>query len=461
MSASTGSFGRAFAASKLKLLGVAFLVVLALLFGLTIAIYNKTFVSVVPITLQADRAGNQLTKGADVKLRGILVGEVRDILVTPTGAELKIALQPDQTRLIPSNVEAQLVPKTLFGEKFVDLRIPTQPAKARIAAGDVITQDRSKSAIETSEVFNNLLPLLRTLQPEKLNSTLAAISTALEGRGNTLGENLQLVNSYLLQFNPQIPTLQTDITGTADLAESLNAAAPDLLSFLDNISATNRTVAAKGNDIAAVLKGTREFAITTTRVLNANKDRLIQLGQVSRPVLGLFAEYSPEFPCMVKGLADSEPRLEEAFGGKQGPFLHITLEVVKDQGAYLETDDPRITNGGGPDCHGLPDPRTDPQQIGPPGLDQSNPFDPDADYGVTRQQYGPGNERFKDSSVATGRGMTGALGVGSAGTAQERALVGSLLGPVMGMPSSSVPSIANLLFGPLARGTSVSVGSAS
>ena len=67
---------------------------LALLFGLTIAIYNKTFVDIVPVTLQADSAGNQLSKGADVKVRGILVGEVREIRSTTGGAELKLALQP-------------------------------------------------------------------------------------------------------------------------------------------------------------------------------------------------------------------------------------------------------------------------------------------------------------------------------------------------------------------------------
>ena len=178
---------------------------------------------------------------------------------------------------------------------------------------------------------------------------------------------------------------------------------------------------------------------------------------------------------MIKGLADAEPALEDTFGGKQGPFLHITLEVVQDQGAYITGDQPKITNGGGPDCHGLPDPRTDPNQVGPRGLDQSNPFDPNADYGVTEQQYGAGNERFRDadrkraqqrkqqaasSGRATSASLTGAVGIGSAGTAQEQAFVGGLLGPVMGLPADQVPSIASLLFGPLARGTAVTVGSA-
>ena len=44
-------------------------------------IYNKTFVDVVHVTLQTDRVGNQLAPPADVKLRGMIVGEVRAVSV--------------------------------------------------------------------------------------------------------------------------------------------------------------------------------------------------------------------------------------------------------------------------------------------------------------------------------------------------------------------------------------------
>ena len=63
----------------LRTYGVVFLVVLALLVALTVAIYNKVFVEVVHVTLQTDRVGNQLAPPADVKLRGMIVGEVRDV----------------------------------------------------------------------------------------------------------------------------------------------------------------------------------------------------------------------------------------------------------------------------------------------------------------------------------------------------------------------------------------------
>ena len=56
----TGGFGLV----KQRLAGVAFLAVLAMLVALSIGFYNKVFTPVVMVTLEADRAGNQLTPPA-------------------------------------------------------------------------------------------------------------------------------------------------------------------------------------------------------------------------------------------------------------------------------------------------------------------------------------------------------------------------------------------------------------
>ncbi|QWZ07003.1 hypothetical protein KRR39_16000 [Nocardioides panacis] len=50
------------------------------------------------------------------------------------------------------------------------------------------------------------------------------------------------------------------------------------------------------------------------------------------------------------------------------------------------------------------------------------------------------------------------LSSGYAGTASERDVVGSLAAPALGVPAQRVPDVATLLFGPLARGSRVSLG---
>ncbi len=107
-----------------RLLGLAFVVVLAAAMSLSVLAYDKAFTPVVLVTLRTDHTGLQLNQGADVKLRGVIVGEVRGIAANGQTATLRLALDPAQARRIPANVSARMLPKTLFGERYVDLEAP-------------------------------------------------------------------------------------------------------------------------------------------------------------------------------------------------------------------------------------------------------------------------------------------------------------------------------------------------
>src|SRR5690242_3705234 len=278
--------------------GVGFIVVVALLVGLSVAAFQKRFTPVVTVTLLTDRVGSQLQTSSDVKLRGLIVGEVRRVETTGRGARLVLALDPDLVGMVPADVSARLLPKTLFGERFVDLVSPRAGSPARhLREGDVIRQDRTAVAIELEKVFDDLLPLLRTVRPEKLATTLNALASELEGRGTRLGQNLVLVDDYFKQLNPKLPVIKADISGLADLASTYAVAAPDLVRAATNLITTNTTIVTKKDQLAGFLAETAGFANTTADFLDANGDRIIRVGQVGRPTMEVLARYSPQYPC--------------------------------------------------------------------------------------------------------------------------------------------------------------------
>src|SRR5690349_9569460 len=143
--------------------GIAFLVVLALLFWLTVLQYQHAFQTVAHVTLQTDTVGNQLEQASDVKVRGVVVGEVRDVKAGLKGATIDLAIYPQYLKQIPADVSARLLPKTLFGERYVSLVPPEHPTAARLANGDTIGQDRTKNAIELERVIDDLYPLLKAV----------------------------------------------------------------------------------------------------------------------------------------------------------------------------------------------------------------------------------------------------------------------------------------------------------
>ena len=429
----------------LRVYGIVFLVVMALLIGLSIAIYNKAFIDVVHVTLETDKVGNQLAPPSDVKLRGLIVGEVRKVSSDGSNATIDLALDPDTVGLIPSNVSARLLPKTLFGEKYVDLVLPTEPAARPIRENDVIPQDRTSVAIELERVLADLLPLLRTVAPEKLNATLNSLATALEGQGDALGDNLVRVDRYFKQINPRIDTIKTDISGLADVFSIYADAAPDLLRLLRNQAVTATTFAERPDVYAGFLLGTTGFANTTREIVQENEDRIIQLGRVSRPTLQVLAKYAPEYPCLLAGLRNANSNdlnTPGAIGGAFSKgFLHITVEVVPPRGPYERGEEPQWGEKSGPNCRGLPQ----------PPYSQENP-----DPGVRLRDGSSGPNG--GSSPTAGRAIPRQLvdpTSGFAGTAQEQRVVNALLAPSMGVSADEVPDIATLLYGPVVRGTLV------
>src|SRR6266540_2602397 len=270
-----------------RLLGVGFLVIVAGLIALSISMYNKAFTPVVKVKLQTDKVGNQLAVLGDVKVRGLLVGEIRKITPRADGAELELALDPSKVDLIPRNVTAQFIPKTLFGDRYVALQIPRDPTPQHLQTGDVIQQDRSTRAVELEAALEHLLPVLQAVQPEKLSSTLTAISTALDGRGKQFGDTIAELGKLIGEVNPHLPQLQHDVRALADLSNNYTEALPDLVTALNDLTTTSKTLVEQRANLDE-LYGT---LTTSTRDLDSflrvNKGNLIQLADTSRPTLEL------------------------------------------------------------------------------------------------------------------------------------------------------------------------------
>ncbi|WP_152473110.1 MlaD family protein, partial [Rhodococcus rhodnii] len=130
-----------------RLLGVMFFVVLGLFLFVTIGQFQGQFTRVVSVRLVTDTVGNALPQQADVKARGVIVGTVESTTTEDGEVTSTLAIEPAMAPLIPSNATARLLPKTLFGERFVSLEIPEDPGPA-VTDGTTLYQDTSGHAVE-------------------------------------------------------------------------------------------------------------------------------------------------------------------------------------------------------------------------------------------------------------------------------------------------------------------------
>ena len=386
--------------------GLCFLMAPVLLAWLSVSVYDHDFSDTDSVQVRTDSVGNQMQVNADVKLRGVVVGRVSSIRANGSGATLTLAIPPGQLAQIPAGVSAEMLPTTLFGARYVALIPPGSGTGigTSLAAHSVIPEDRSGDAVELEQVFSNLLPLLDDVQPAQLSATLNAVSTALQGRGAELGTTLDTLDAYLKQINPQLPELNSELHNLVKVSQSYNAAAPDLLQALTELTETTQTVADQQTQLAGLYQVTTAAADETTAFLRQNQSTIIRLAADSRGTLTLLGRYSSEFPCTLRTLADFVPAMDKALGkGTDEPGLHVDLTSAPSRGAYQPGKDaPVYDASGGPACY-------------------STPY------------------------------------TGQPNTPQENALINELLAPQAGTQPAALPSWSSLLVGPVLRGTEVGV----
>jgi phospholipid/cholesterol/gamma-HCH transport system substrate-binding protein len=425
---------------KLKALGIVFLCLVLAGVWLTYGVFTQRFTHFDQVTLDAPSIGLQMPERADVKIRGVIVGEVLGFSATDQGATVRLGIFPSQLHTIPSNVTGAIVPKTLFGEKYVSLVVPgDKPAATSLRPGATIPH--TAVPVEVQKVLADLYPLLRTVQPADINLTLNAISTALEGRGEALGRDLVTVNSYLKRVNPQIPQIISDLRLTTKVSNTYADVAPEVAQILQNTIRTTGTLEDRHQQLKTLFTDVTAFSDTAHDFLRQNGDNIIRLGQVSRPQAQMLARYAPEYPCLLGGLVDVGKREAQAF---RDFTLHIVLETIPNQPrGYTPADNPVYGDHRGPNCLHLPN----------APWNQANPVrhQPNFVDGIN-SPTGKGTDR-----VAPPYSRLFTRGTGYAGGAAEAGILRSLLGPALGEPAQDVPDLGVLLVGPMARGAKVSL----
>lgn len=433
--------GESFAtAVKRRLLGLLLLVVIAGLVTLSIAIYNKAFSTYVEISIRFDYTGNQLMANSDVKERGVLVGSVKSVSSTGDGAVVRVNLDPSRVGEIPSNVTAQILPKTLFGEQYVALNYPQDPA-APIRAGDVIPQDRSQGALETEKVLGDILPLLTAVQPAQLNATLTAVAQALNGRGNNLGQTLVNLDNYLKVLEPHTTALVDDLKKLGQVALEYNNVAPDIFATLQNLQTSVHTIVTHQAGLASLLATGTDASQVLQGFLSDNEQRIINLTGQTDQVYGLLNEYSPEFTCLFQGIANLYDKTSAAISDNR-IHLSITVQTGTFQTQpYTPGQEPKLVTGYGPNCFGLPN--------SPTPVNGSGYFQIPSKYTCLNDGA---------ALTATGEQANCAAATSSAtNSPEETAMVNSILAAQMHTTPNKVPGVSTLLMAPLLRGQEVTV----
>ncbi|MFD3596374.1 MCE family protein [Nocardia sp. NPDC058640] len=339
-----GGLGR-----KLAALTMVGLLVGGAVFAL--ALFQGAFTTTAQVLVQAPRSGLVLDPDAKVKVRGVEIGRVADINWRDDSAQLVLEVDPEQLKLVPANAGVDIRSTTVFGAKYVNFVVPQQPSSGSLKPGATVAA--TAVTVEFNTLFQHMSDVLAQVEPEKLNATLTALGTALQGRGDKFGDLLVRSDRYLREINPYLPTLQQDLDKTGQVTDIYADASGALLRTVDNATVTSNTLSELQAQLDDVLVNVIGLSDTTGSVLRENESNLVTALDLLRPTTGLLFEYAPALSCIIDGLGPIMPLAEDVFGGIL-PGVGMNASLMPGSKPYTYPKDlPKVNATGGPHCEGV------------------------------------------------------------------------------------------------------------
>ncbi|MEE3751645.1 MCE family protein [Mycobacterium intracellulare] len=300
-----------------KWVGLAALVIAALVLGFVYGQFRGDFTPKTNLTMLAARAGLVMDPGSKVTYNGVEIGRVGSIAETvrdgKPAAKFTLEVYPRYLKLIPSNVNADIKATTVFGGKYVSLTTPANPSPQKISAHTVL--DARSVTTEINTLFQTITSIAQKVDPVKLNLTLSAAAQSLAGLGDKFGQSVVNANALLDDVNPRMPQARKDIQQLAALGDTYADASPDLFDFLNNAVVTSRTFNAQQKDLDQALLSAAGFGNTGADLFTKGGPYLARGAADLVPTAQLLDTYSPELFCTLRNYHDIEPKAASFLGG--------------------------------------------------------------------------------------------------------------------------------------------------
>lgn len=286
-----------------------------------------------------------------VQYRGVVVGKLTEIDADAEGAQLTLNIDEEQLRHIPAGVQTRLLPRTLFGDQYVELAEPRQgttraAGSGKLASGAVIPTDTSQGTVQMYETYTRLHSLLATFRPAEFQVALTTIADVLRGRGDEIGRTIDTVHRLSGRFRPE--ELDVQLSEVADISERLAASAPDAFAALDDAVAMSRLVVEEKQGITALLSSGTELVGSSQQLMNTHAQRAIEVIHMFEPVSDALATHPGQTTATLESLEEFARKANRTF---QDDRFQIRAPVTFDDPyPYTPQDCPRYPGLDGPHC---------------------------------------------------------------------------------------------------------------
>lgn len=265
------------------------------------------------ILVEFARAGLNVRPGDEVRVRGVPVGTISSIDIDRDAYTARYRLSVDPDAPIAADTTASLVPKTLFGDKYVELQA-TPSAGDRIEDGALIPLDRTSAPSEVQEVLDRLEPVLAEVDPVTFANVIASTAEGLDGAGADIARLVDSLPDALSTITANEADLGRIFRAVPGVAGTLEDRADQLVQVAESFGTLATTIDENEAELSRFVTDTAELSTRAAELLDTEGVRLDRILSDSLSVLDLVNER----PGAVAALLNGAPRFVNGLAAATG-----------------------------------------------------------------------------------------------------------------------------------------------
>jgi phospholipid/cholesterol/gamma-HCH transport system substrate-binding protein len=254
-----------------------------------------------------------------VKIAGVTIGKVSGseiVIDEKTGkarAVVRMRIRKDVD--LPENVHAAIRFRNLLGQRMIVLtRDEADPSAPLIEKNGkaLIKLSRTQPAFDLGVVFNNLRPVLATLDPNDVNTVSRALVKVFSGREDRVQAMVADLADITQAIAARGPVVSHLISSLSDVAANIAAHDEQLGQVIDSLDEIVTTLGSRSQDLARAVDNLGVASEGTAQILASNRPGLDQMIGQLRTILDIVAARKAELDSALQNLPAAADALDRA-----------------------------------------------------------------------------------------------------------------------------------------------------
>ncbi|GAA3240897.1 MlaD family protein [Actinocorallia longicatena] len=254
-----------------------------------------------------------LRVGESVRIAGVQIGRVDGLkVVDHRVAEVRFSVE--KGRALPASVTGTIKYLNIVGQRYLELGQGAGDL-GTLPAGGVIPLERTRPALDLTQLFNGFQPLFNALEPNEVNGLADSIVKVLQGEGGTLDSLLTTVGSLTTTLATKEGVISQVVDNLNAVLKTINAKSDAFGSLVTTLRGLVSGLAQDRKPIGEAVQALGGLTETTADFLDDGREPLRknidQLGKLT------------------ENLADASPTVDKFLKN-----LPTKLEAISRLGAY-------------------------------------------------------------------------------------------------------------------------------